>query len=225
MLKIVVFDSGWGGELCANYIEQELGVAEIKRVIDWRNFPYISKTREEICRLAEKSLKPHIGKSDAIVIASNVASVTALPFLKTKYPEQRFIDVPLVFSHLNLNKVNELVTLGVSTVFCAKKYRKELSNLKLDFNFTAISCDNWLKYLEDGILSERQIMEKLRGIKAPDVITLECTHLIDIKEQLEKMFGWRTQIFDARELLLYKICEELKLKGARVMRLSSMFRD
>ena len=37
MLKVVVFDSGFGGELFADYFEEEMPVVEIVRVIDWRN--------------------------------------------------------------------------------------------------------------------------------------------------------------------------------------------
>ena len=37
MLKVVVFDSGYGGELFADYLEEELPLVDIVRVIDWRN--------------------------------------------------------------------------------------------------------------------------------------------------------------------------------------------
>lgn len=36
MLKIVVFDSGYGGELLADYLEDALPVIDIVRAIDWR---------------------------------------------------------------------------------------------------------------------------------------------------------------------------------------------
>ena len=37
MIKIVIFDSGYGGELLADYLESELPVVNIVRVIDWHH--------------------------------------------------------------------------------------------------------------------------------------------------------------------------------------------
>ncbi len=46
MLRIVVFfDSGWGGELVARYLEQELEIVEVIRVIDWGHAPYSEKRK------------------------------------------------------------------------------------------------------------------------------------------------------------------------------------
>ena len=54
MLKIVVFDGGWGGELVADYLAEELQTIEIERVIDWKHAPYDNKTISEmISKLSE----------------------------------------------------------------------------------------------------------------------------------------------------------------------------
>ena len=37
MLKVVIFDSGYGGEFFADKLEEEVPVIEVVRVIDWRN--------------------------------------------------------------------------------------------------------------------------------------------------------------------------------------------
>ncbi len=37
--KVVVFDCGIGGELFADYIENELAIIDVVRVIDWRHSP------------------------------------------------------------------------------------------------------------------------------------------------------------------------------------------
>ena len=47
MLKIVIFDGGFGGELFADQLEAELDVVEVIRVIDWRNAEKILKSRRE----------------------------------------------------------------------------------------------------------------------------------------------------------------------------------
>lgn len=92
MLKIVVFDGGWGGEVIANYLGQELQVMDILRVIDWDNAPYEEKDSEEICRLAEVALKDYFGKVDLIVLGGYSAAL-ALEYLRQKYPQQKFVAV------------------------------------------------------------------------------------------------------------------------------------
>ena len=60
MLKIVVFDSGYGGELFADYLENELPVTDIIRVVDWRNADKMQHNARLTRRLAEEALKPKV---------------------------------------------------------------------------------------------------------------------------------------------------------------------
>lgn len=94
MLKIVVFDSGWGGELVANFLEEELNTVEIVRVIDWPNAPYCNREAEEICALVDDGLFGYIGGVDLIVLGGYAVSM-ALDFMCEKYPEQRFVGMDL----------------------------------------------------------------------------------------------------------------------------------
>lgn len=84
MAKIAVFDSGWGGDICAEYLSLELGVFQVDRIIDWKNFPYSYRTPVKIRSLVRSALKPHIGKYDVIVISNSVASLHALKYIKEK---------------------------------------------------------------------------------------------------------------------------------------------
>ena len=81
MLKIVVFDGGWGGELVADYLAEELQTIEIERVIDWKHAPYDNKTISEIESLSEDCLRPYVGKVDLIVLGGYATSL-ALEFLE-----------------------------------------------------------------------------------------------------------------------------------------------
>lgn len=90
MLKIVVFDGGWGGEMVADYLEEELGVVEVVRVIDWKNVPYDNKNTEEVFRIVEDNLRVYIGKVDVIVLAGYAVSLVA-DRMRRCYPEQKFV--------------------------------------------------------------------------------------------------------------------------------------
>lgn len=92
MLKIVVFDGGWGGEVVADYLENELGVVEIIREIDWPNSPYDGKSIPEICKLTYDCLGKHIGKVDLIILAGYTVSMT-IDYLQERYKRQKFVTV------------------------------------------------------------------------------------------------------------------------------------
>ena len=55
MLKIVVFDSGFGGELFADRLESEIPVVEVIRVIDWRSANQILSSPRGARKAAEKA--------------------------------------------------------------------------------------------------------------------------------------------------------------------------
>lgn len=99
MLKIVVFDGGWGGELAASFLQQELKIVEVIKVVDWLNIPYDDKTPEEICVLAQKYLAPFVGKVDLIVLGGYTVSL-ALDRLQEQYPQQMFVGMGINYNRL-----------------------------------------------------------------------------------------------------------------------------
>ncbi len=92
MLKIVVFDGGYGGKVVAKYLSEELGVVDVKCVIDKQYNLYDVRSHTQICRLIEKSLRKHIGKVDLIVLGGYTVSL-AIDYLRDRYTEQKFVSV------------------------------------------------------------------------------------------------------------------------------------
>lgn len=129
MLKIVVFDGGVGGEIIADFLEKELGVMEIIRVIDWAHAPYEGKTLTEICQLADACLAKHMNKVDLIVLAGYTVTL-ALDYLKTRYAHQRIVGVGVNFYRvLKSGKYPDRITAVMSqnlidTPFCQEMRQK-----------------------------------------------------------------------------------------------------
>ena len=67
MMKIAVFDSGFGGELFADKLEEELPIVEVIRVIDWRNAKKLQNNPLKSRAIIKKALKPYINKVDLII--------------------------------------------------------------------------------------------------------------------------------------------------------------
>ena len=69
MLKIVIFDSGYGGEFFADRLEETFPIVEVIRVINWREAEKILMSPRTAREVAEESLRPYIGKVDLIIFA------------------------------------------------------------------------------------------------------------------------------------------------------------
>lgn len=86
MLKIVVYGRGRGGEVVAEYLEEELGVIEVIRVIDWAPAEAVG---EEWLARAERNLARFWGRVAAIVLADT--RDIYLRRLQTSHPEQKIV--------------------------------------------------------------------------------------------------------------------------------------
>ena len=111
MLKIVVFDSGWGGEVVADYIEEEISILEVIRVIDWRNAPYAGKSTAEILQHIENALRPYWGRVQAIVLAGFIPSLVA-DILQSRHPDTRLVSFKLSNLHWRGSPVKKSHDIG-----------------------------------------------------------------------------------------------------------------
>ena len=85
MLNVVVFDSGYGGEFFADWLEEEIPVVKVTRVIDWRNAALLLENPKKARKIAVDDLHPHIGKADLIVFANHLLTLTSLTYFCNKY--------------------------------------------------------------------------------------------------------------------------------------------
>ena len=95
MLKVVVYDGGYGGELFADYLEENLPIVEVIRVIDWRNASAITKSARSARRTAKAALSPYLGQVDLIIFANHLLSITGLRYFRRHYPNQKFLGLHL----------------------------------------------------------------------------------------------------------------------------------
>ena len=95
MRKVVVFDSGYGGELFADRLEAEIPVIEVIRVIDWRNAETLLKNPRQARLATEAALRPYIGEVDLIILANQLLTITSIKYFKRKYRNQAFLGLDL----------------------------------------------------------------------------------------------------------------------------------
>lgn len=161
MKKIVVYDSGWGGELVADYLAEELKTVEIIRIIDWPHAPYGEKSLKEIEQLALNCLKNYIGKVDAIVLGGYACSC-AYEFLQKMFPEQAFVkmDIHLPTILHTRNYPRQICAL-MNNLTTESSLIKNLT-LKLSESYITIpNCQHWDQLIDDGEMTTNYLRKKL----------------------------------------------------------------
>ena len=191
-MKLVVFDSGRGGVIMAERLKQLLPFAEIITISDTANVPYGSKNAETITHLTEQALKPALGKGyDAIVLACNTATVTAIQYLRTTYPNETFVGIePMVKPAATLTHTRHVAVLATPATLASDRYR-ELKKLYAEhISFHEPDCVNWASLIEHGDASLIPLKETLTPLikHGVDTVLLACTHYSILTETIEKMF-------------------------------------
>ena len=215
MLKIVVYDSGFGGELFADRLEEELKVVEVVRVIDWKNAVDIQSNSHFARRAAEVALRPYIGNADLIVLANHLVSLTSLKYFQRKYPTQKFIGFSLKTPDTFVKR--DTLILTTSSVAHTIKYRSFVFRLRRKSK--TLTLDDWPAKIDDGELSDLEIRTTLKtallhsNLKPTEVI-LACSQFKDIEQELRHFFGRNLRIHDSFRDAFHETCKVLKIRGS-----------
>ncbi len=214
MLKVVVFDNGYGGEFFADALEEILPIIEVVRIIDWRHASEIQASPRQARRLAKAALLPYIGKVDLIVIANYLVSVTSLKYFRRRYKNQHFIGLkPKIPDTPCKKETIILATKAITKTIGFHNYR-----LRLHRRSQTVILDSWPAKIDDGELTEAEIEQTLsafikdkRGTKE---VVLVCSQFYDLKPALRKIFGHNLKIYDGFDDTLREACKVLKVRGS-----------
>jgi len=159
MRKVVVFDSGWGGEVVANYLAQELSVAEIVRVINWGRRIYAGNELD-VGAVAE-CLEPYIGKVDLIILGGYGVG-TVLPLLERGYPEQAFVAPSVNYEKiLNVRQYPERVAILMNATVRKSALLQEIRT-KLPYSTLILpECMHWEELIDNNMMTEAVVRAEL----------------------------------------------------------------
>lgn len=214
MLKIVVFDSGYGGEFFADQLEETFPLAEVIRVIDWRNADEFLKNKRTARCEALKALKPYIGRVDLIFLANYYLTTTSLKYFSRKYKNQKFLGLKLPQPDTFIKRPTAI--LATKALTKTINYHDYLFRLKRK---TATIClDHWLTLIDDGELTDRMILEEFENFYQkhhyqPAEIILTCSHFNDIIPVLRKKIDRNLKIHDGFRDAITDIGKSLKIRG------------
>lgn len=213
MLKIVVFDGGYGGELLADRLASELPVVEIVRVIDWRNAESILMHPKKGRQAAEKALRPYIGKVDLIIIANYLLSTTSLNYFRRKFRGQKFVGLKLRSRRIGAKKTTLILTTTATA--------KSLTFFRLAHQLRAktVCLDSWPLMIDNGELTNDNIkgalvstFDKLYNF-SPEQILLLCGQFTEFIPELHQFFGRNVRIVDSFDDTIRDAYRMLDIRG------------
>lgn len=217
MLKIVVFDSGYGGEFFADQLEEELPIIKVIRVIDWRHADKILASAKEARKLAKEALRPYIGSVDLIIFANHLLTITSLKHFQRKYKNQRFTGMKLKAPDSTIMR-DETIILTTKAVTKTINYHNYV--FRLPRRPHTLAMDTWPNKIDDGELTEDEIKTTL--LNSPTInneaklkeVILACSQFQDIKAVLRKIYGHNLKIYDSFDDTIRETCKILKIRGS-----------
>lgn len=209
MLKVVVFDSGYGGELFADCLEDELPVLNIIRVIDWRNAEDIQKSPKLARKFAEQALRPYLGKVDLIIFANYLLSITSLKYFAHKYKNQKFLGLSLHHPCNFQQRTYLFTTKAVARTIACKHFVYQIKAKTKVLN-------DWPILIDDGELGHAKIRRDLNVViqDKPTQLILACSQFADLEVELRRVFGHNTKIINNFDETIREACQCLKVRGS-----------
>ena len=212
MLKIVVFDSGYGGEFFADYLQEKLPIVEIIRVIDWRNADKILKNPKSARNAAKEALRPYIGKVDLIIFANYLLSTTSLKYFRRRYKDQKFTGFTFRPKRIAVKK--RTLVVATSPITRNLSYAVFAHRAKAK----TICFDSWPLLIDDGELTletmHQDLEASLTSIRdfSPEQILLACGQFTELTDEFRKAFGHNVRIVDGFDDVIESACRILGLK-------------
>ena len=180
---IGIFDSGVGGLTVARAVLDQLPQEELIYIGDTAHGPYGPRPIAEVRSLALEIMDELVGHGvKMLVIACNTASAAVLRDARERY------DVPVIeviqpavrraVAATRNRRVGVIATEGTVT---SRAYEDAFAAAP-DLTLTAQACPRFVEFVENGVVSGREVVEMAEEYLAPvreaevDTLVLGCTH-------------------------------------------------
>lgn len=218
---IGIFDSGVGGLTVLSEIKKQLPNENIVYLGDTKNFPYGSKTKDEIIEFAIRNTEKLIDLgAKIIVIACGTATSQAIDVLQSKF------DVPIIgiieptveyVKNQNINRVGVIATEGTIR---SGAWEKILKNKIENIEVINKACPMLATIAEEGRATSqegraviKEYMEPFKKNKIEKII-LGCTHYPIYQNLIREELGYPVELINTGVTVskeLYKFLKENNL--------------
>lgn len=207
MKQVVVFGSKAGEDVIGDMIEANLPV-EVIKVETQKDAPYHERTESEIREWTEAELSPFIGCVDVIVLCEPEIAFSSSHFLRTKYPDQKFVSYGQSLPRLLQRERRAKIILSHATRRMTRYQEIKSACFGMDISEGEYDPSQEIS----GPLPPKSI-EEIVGDFLDGTLIIYTPSLIFAKEQLKQRLRWRASVIDMRESLFRETCAALKFRG------------
>ena len=200
---IGVFDSGVGGLTVLAEIRKTLPNENIVYLGDTKNFPYGSRSKEEIIEFAIQCVELLMKKQvKVIVIACGTATSQALDILKEKF------DIPIIgiieptVQYIEKQNYKEIGVIATEGTIRSGAWEQKLKEKMSEIKVTNKACPMLATIAEEGKAQSpegrkviKEYMEPFRE-KHIDKIILGCTHYPIYESIIREELGYEVELIN-----------------------------
>lgn len=220
-LPIGIMDSGMGGLSVLKEAVRLMPQEDFIYYGDSANAPYGTRSVEEIRRLTEDCVRYLLDRGvKEIVLACNTATSAAAAYLREKYSEIPIIGIepamkPAVLKHPG---GNVLIT-GTELTLREQKFRNQLRFYEGKAQIYVQPLGGIVEFVEHGQTDSPELAAYLEEVLSPwadlglDALVLGCTHFPFAKDQIRRVVGNRTELFDGAEGTVREAMRQLENRG------------
>ena len=216
-MKIGVFDSGIGGLSVVRAIEQALPEAEIIFLTDEANFPYATKSPEQIWEGIVPIFQQFIDNEvDAIVIACNTVSTTLSGRLRQRFPQVPFVALdPMVKPAAERTKSGIIAVCATPTTLASQRYAELKAEFATGITVLEPDCADWSALIQANDMNEKRLRDAIDpALKAgADVIVLACTHYHWIEDEIKQLAQGRATVLQPEAAIIRQLKRVLKIEA------------
>ena len=200
---IGIFDSGVGGLTVLAEICKTLPNENIIYLGDTKNFPYGSKSKEEIIEFAMQNVKTLMEKqAKVIIIACGTATSQALDVLKQKF------DIPIIgiidptVEYVKNKKYQEIGVIATEGTIRSGAWEQKLKEKMPEINVTNKACPMLATIAEEGKAQSPEGRKVIKEYMAPfkekhiDKIILGCTHYPIYEKIIREELGYEVELIN-----------------------------
>lgn len=197
---IAVFDSGIGSYSIVNRIQQAAPNQNIIYFADRKSFPYGNKTSDELFYVVSEAIRfLETYCPAAIVIASNVPSVTLLPRLKSMYATPIYGIFPPIQEAMQISRTKTIGVLAVQSLVSHPSVQSYIAHqTDMPEHVHVINASSLVETVESGEFlfnvprteaAIRLCIDKaLNKFSSIDTFTLSSTHLPWLAPYLKRLY-------------------------------------
>lgn len=216
MARIVVFDSGLGSLSIIQEI-QKISKLNIIYFGDQKNFPYGKKSKKELEKIINSTIKVLKEKflPDLIVVGSNT------PTLMLNVESKNVIGVrPPIDEAIKISKTKNVGILATESAIKSQGIKKFLYSFDSKIKIHKINGSDLVELVESGKFFEQKLicrkmikrkLEKMIVTNNIDVITLSSTHLPFLRALLEQEFP-NVSFIDPSSLVAKRVLKKTQNK-------------